>query len=118
MKCVGDGQRGRLISALQLTTCPQPSSACCASMSESSGLLSPPPRKQSLASSSDGPFSPGSRRPSHASINGHGGITSRKLSVVSSFVPLDRTDEGEVDPEDLFVRHTIAEVRAVQRKLK
>jgi hypothetical protein len=93
--------------------------ACCESMSESVGLLSPPPRRQSLASAAwDSAFSPGSRRASHATINGHGGIASRKSSVVSSFAPFGNLQEDAVDPEELFVKHTVAEVRAVQRKLK
>jgi hypothetical protein len=38
--------------------------------------------------------------------------------VVSSFAPFGNLQEDVVDPEELFVKHTVAEVRAVQRKLK
>jgi hypothetical protein len=63
-------------------------------------------------------FSATSPRPSHANLNGFSDVGARKASV-SSVAPSLRTEnKEELDPEELFVKHTVAEVRTIQRKLR
>jgi hypothetical protein len=80
----------------------------------STHVQSPPPRKQSLVPSLDG-STIYSRRPSAA--NGFVDAL-RKASVASAAPSITPSQDDEINPEELFVKHTVAEVRGIQKKLQ
>jgi hypothetical protein len=77
-------------------------------------VLSPPPRKLSLASIA----SPVLSLRNLPFTNGHAPPMSRKDSIASVASSSTKVQDDTVDPEELFVKHSVAEIRAIQRKLR